>query len=84
MLFGLLAASVVKVKLAVLAVEVVGENTTFREQEASAARVAPQVFVLIENCPASVPVSAMLEIFSVAFPELVKVTAVFPLEVPVF
>jgi hypothetical protein len=82
-LFGLPAASVVTVKLAVFAVEVVGEKTTFKEQEAAAARVDPHVLVLVENCPESAPVRAILEILSVVFPVFVSVTEWLPLDVPV-
>jgi hypothetical protein len=83
-LFGLDAASVVKVRLAVLAVAVVGEKTTFNEHEAAAASVAPQVLPFVENSPELAPVNAMLLIVNKVLPELVSVTAVFPLDVPVF
>ena len=82
--FGLDAASVVNRKLAVLVPIVEGENTTLSPQEAVGAKVDPQVLPLVENSPALAPVRAMLLILSMAVPGLVKVTAVLPLELPVF
>ena len=74
-LSGLVDASVVKVTLAVLATALVGENTTFRVQDAAAASVDEQVFELMLNSAELAPVKVMLEMFSVAVPELVSVTA---------
>jgi hypothetical protein len=82
MLFGLEAASVVKVRLAVLAPVDAGENATLSPQDDDTPKVDPQVLPFVENSPALAPVRAMLVILSVAVPELVKVTAVFPLVVP--
>ncbi len=48
-LSGLLVAVLVIVTLAVLLCTKLGENTTFHEQEAETAKVAPQVLVSIEN-----------------------------------
>jgi hypothetical protein len=80
---GLEAAFVAKRKVAVLAPIVVGEKTTFSVQVADAASVPPQVLPLVENWPASAPMSEMLEIVSVAVPGFESVTAWLPLDVPV-
>ena len=80
---GLDGALVVNVRLAVLAAAVVGEKTTFKEQDAAAASVPPQVLPLVENSDAFTPVKAMLEMVSVVFPVFVSVTARLPLDVPV-
>ena len=81
-LFGLDAASVVNVRLAVLAPVDTGENATLSPQDADTAKVDPQVLPFVENSPALAPVRAIEVILSVAVPVLVKVTAVFPLVVP--
>ena len=79
---GLLAALVVTVTLADFPPVVVGEKTTFQEQVPKEASVDPQVLVLIENWLESAPVTAMLVIVKVAPPELVSVTDVGLLDVP--
>jgi hypothetical protein len=80
-LSGLEVALVLNCKLAVLLPTVVGVKTTFNEQEADAARLAPQVLPLVLNWPESAPVKVMLEIVRVAVPVFVSVTEWFPLEV---
>jgi hypothetical protein len=76
---GLEAALVTNTKLAVLLPTVVGVKTTFSEQEADAARLAPQVLPFVLNWPESAPVRLMLAIVSVDVPVFVSVTAWFPL-----
>ena len=80
-LSGLLAASVVKVRLAVLLAAVVGVKTTFNVQLAAAANVTPHVLPFVLNSVELAPVRAMLEMLSVEVPLLVSVTAWLPLEV---
>lgn len=80
-LSGLEAALVTNTKLADLLPTVVGVKTTFNVQERLGARLAPQVLPLVENCEASAPVKLILAIVSVEVPELVSVTALFPLDV---
>jgi hypothetical protein len=80
-LSGLLDASDVIVTAADLLPAVNGEKTTFQVQVPDA-RTVPQVFPLMENSLAFVPVRVMLEIVSVAVPVLVNTTAVGELEVP--
>ena len=83
MLSGLVAASVVKVKLAVFEPIETGEKATLSPQDADTAKVDPQVLPLVENSLALMPVRTIEVILSVAVPVLVKVTAMFPLVVPV-
>ena len=83
MLLGLDAASVVKVRLAVLAPVRTGENATLSPQDADTPKVDPQVLPLVEKSLALAPVRATEVILSVAVPVLVKVTAVLVLVVPV-
>ena len=80
--FGLPDASDAMLTEAVLLPVVTGEKTTFQVQVPDAATVAPQVFPLMENSLAFVPVRVMLEIVSVALPVFVNTTAVGELEVP--
>lgn len=79
---GELEAFVVYVKLAVSLATKLGVKTTFSEQDAEAARLDPQVLELVLKSAAFVPVNAMPEIASGPLPELVRVTAWFPLDVP--
>jgi hypothetical protein len=79
---GLLPALVITVTLADLAPAVTGENTTFQLQEVPGPNVVPQVFVLMENSLALVPVKAMLVIANCPNPVLLIVTFVGALDVP--
>ena len=79
---GLLPALVITVTLADLAPAVTGENTTFQLQEVLGPNVVPQVFELIENSLALVPVKEILVMFNVPNPVLLIVTFVGELDVP--
>jgi len=79
---GLLDAFVVIVTDADLPPAVAGEKTTFQVQDADAARVRPQVFVLIENSVALAPVTRILVIFIVPVPVFVIETELGELDVP--
>ena len=79
---GLSGALSVNVRLPVRNPDCFGANATFTTQLALGASVLPQAVFLDAGCRMKSPLVAMLEMFSVALPVLVRVTFFAPLTTP--